>query len=146
MSADAADDQATRTVVCLVEVSGRTLAIEIAQAREARRVGDCTVVPLGPPHLMGLMNVRGAIVPLVDVRVLLGLPAGDRTDQSLVVEANAVRIALAVDRVHGVESIDGPDEPWTDPLDAAWFQPRCSRRGDDITPVLDVVKIVGSLA
>ena len=145
MTAEAAD-QATRTVVCLVEVSGRTLAIEIAQAREARALAVYTLVPLGPLHLTGMLNLRGAIVPIVDTRVLLRLPAHDPPLQSLVVEANAVRVALVVDRVQGVDSVEGPAEPWADPLDTGWLQPRCLRRGDDATPFLDVTAIVGSLA
>src|SRR5262245_65674514 len=92
-----------RTVVCLVEVSGRTLAIEIAQAREARALAEYTLVPLGPPHLTGMMNLRGAIVPVVDMRVLLRLPAQDPPVQALVVEANAVRIARSEERRVGRE-------------------------------------------
>ena len=144
MSVPAAD-RATRCVVCLVELSSRTFAIEISQAREVRVFGDYTVVPLGPPHLTGMTNLRGAIIPIVDLGVLLGLPAQERTVQSLIVEANAVRVALAVDRVHGVESLDAPLEPGEDLVDAAWLQPRRLRREDEAVPVLDVAKIVASL-
>ena len=139
-------DQTTGTSVCLFEVASRTFAVEIGRAREARVFDDYTVVPLAPRHLIGMTNLRGAIIPIVDLRVLLGLPACVGTVHALVVEAKAVRVALAVDRVLGVESLDEPLEPGEDVVEAAGLERGRLRRGDEAVPILDVVKIVESLA
>ena len=138
-------DQASGVLVCLFEVANRTFAVEISQAREARVFTDYTVVPLAPPHLIGMTNLRGAILPIVDVRLLLGLSTGRGTINALVVEANAIRVALAVDRVVGVEALEewdaaGDLDATPSPLERSRL-----RRGDDAVPVLDVVKIVDSL-
>jgi len=137
---------ATGSLVCLFELAGRTFGVDISRAREARVLDDYTVVPLAPPQLIGMTNLRGAIIPIVDLRVLLGLPASEGTIHALVVEANAVRVGLAVDRVVGVESLDDePLEPGEDTAETAGLQRGRLRRGDDVVPILDVGKIVESL-
>ena len=139
-------DQAPGTLACLFEVASRTFAVEISRAREARIIDDYTVVPLAPPHVLGMTNLRGAIIPIVDLRVLLGLPARVGTVHVLVVEANGSRVALAVDRVVGVEALDDLLEPAETIGDTAGLEQRQLQRGDEAIPVFDVVKIVDSLA
>src|SRR5262249_31761850 len=79
---------------CLLEVAGRTLAVEIARAREARRFDEYTVVPLAPPQVIGMANLRGAIIPILDLGLILGLPprASAAAVSTLVVEAEGVRL------------------------------------------------------
>jgi len=133
-------DQAQGALTCLVELAGRTFAVEIGQAREARVFADYTPVPLAPPHLIGMTNLRGAILPIIDLGMLLGLPARSGTICALIVETHGVRVAVAVDRVLGVEALESvPGEP-------SRFERGHVRRGSDAVPVLDVVKIVESLA
>ena len=138
-------DQAPGTLACLFEVASRLFAVEISRAREVRVLADYTVVPLAPPHVRGLMNLRGAILPIVDLRVLLDLPPRTGSLQVLVVEAKAVRVALAVDRVIGVEALQDPLEATDTTIDTG-LEERQLRRGDETIPVLDVVKLVDSLA
>ena len=144
MSASALEG-ATGSLVCLFELANRTFGVDISRAREVRVLDDYTVVPLAPPQLIGMTNLRGAIIPIVDLRVLLGLPASEGTIHALVVEVNAVRVGLAVDRVVGVESLDEPLEPDGDVAETSGLQRGHLRRGDEAVPVLDVGKIVASL-
>jgi purine-binding chemotaxis protein CheW len=139
-------DQAPGVLACLFELARRTFAVEIGQAREARVFTEYTVVPLAPPHLIGMTNLRGAIIPIVDLGVLLGLPARRGTISALVVEANAVRVALAVDRVLGVEALERAVGRGESDVESARLESGQVRRGNDDVPVLDVVKIVESLA
>jgi purine-binding chemotaxis protein CheW len=136
---------ATGSLVCLFELANRTFGVDIGRAREVRVLDDYTVVPLAPPQLIGMTNLRGAIIPIVDLRLLLGLPASEGTIHALVVEVNAVRVGLAVDRVLGVESLDEPLEPGEDVPGTAGLQRGRLRRGDEAVPVLDVGKIVEAL-
>jgi purine-binding chemotaxis protein CheW len=136
---------ATGSLVCLFELANRTFGVDIGRAREVRVLDDYTVVPLAPPQLIGMTNLRGAIIPIVDLRVLLGLPASEGTIHALVVEANAVRVGLAVDRVIGVESLDEPLELGEDIAETGGLQRGRLRRGADVVPILDVGKIVESL-
>ena len=139
-------DQAPGALACLVELASRTFAVEIGQAREARVFTDYTIVPLAPPQLTGMTNLRGAIVPIVDLGVLLGLPKRHGPISALVVEANAVRVALAVDRVLGVEALEPAVGHGESDVASARLERGHLRRGNDAVPILDVVKIVESLA
>ena len=143
----AATDHAPGTSACLFEVAGRVFAVRITEAREVRTFDGATRVPLAPPHLIGMTNLRGAIVPLVDLRVLLDLPprTGARAIESLVVEASGVRVAVAIDRMLGIEPID--EALWSGDVrfDAAGLERGGLKRGDDAVPILDVTKIVESL-
>jgi len=68
-----------------------------------------TVVPLAPAHLLGVANLRGNVVPLVDVRPLLGVPpaTAGREVRALVVEREGVQLALLIDEVLGLEPLGG---------------------------------------
>ena len=133
---------------CLVDLAGRTFAVKTSQAREVRILDGYTAVPLAPPPVLGVTNLRGAIIPLLDLHTLLGLPARPPTPtvSTLVVEAHAVRVALVVDRVVGIESLDEAPDPGESVADASAFAHPRLRRGDDAVVLLDVVKIVESLA
>jgi len=139
--------QAPSASACLFELAGRVFAVDIGGAREAHTFDGFTVVPLGPPQLIGMTNLRGAIIPILDLRVPLGLPAraGAATIQALVVEANEVRVALAVDSVLGIESLDEWLEPADTAVEVAGLERGRLRRGDVPVPVLDVAEIVDSL-
>ena len=91
---------------CLVEIGGGRMAVDVLVAREVAVFADVTRVPCAPAHLLGVANLRGAILPVVDVRPVLGL-AADRRGRgvtALVVEEDGMRIAVVVEAALGLES------------------------------------------
>jgi purine-binding chemotaxis protein CheW len=82
-------------------------AIPIAQIREIIRVGDITRIPQAPPHVRGVMNLRGRILPVVELRSRLGLPPAEVTSRSrvLVADAQGRTLGLLVDAVTEVVKI-----------------------------------------
>ena len=89
---------------CLVSLAGYRFAVEVRFSREVVVLDEYTVVPLAPAHLLGVANLRGNIVLLVDVRPLLGmLPAASRREvRALIVERDGVQLALLIDEVLGL--------------------------------------------
>jgi purine-binding chemotaxis protein CheW len=83
-------------------------AIDVRQIRAIVTVGALTRVPGAPPALVGVTNVRGAVVPVVDVRPLLGQAAGSvgAGASAVVLEDGDLQAALAVDRVLGLERFE----------------------------------------
>lgn len=83
-------------------------ALELRWVREVVSLGFVTSVPTAPAALGGVCNLHGAILPVLDVGVLLddvpGLPAR-QGDAALVVEAEAMLCALRVDQVEHVASL-----------------------------------------
>lgn len=91
---------------CLIVLAGEVLAVDLRQAREVVVLDCYTVVPGAPSSLVGVTNLRGAILPIVDIGALLGLPprsVGPGT-KALVVEAGSTQVAVAIDEVPGLES------------------------------------------
>jgi purine-binding chemotaxis protein CheW len=89
--------------VVVVEAGGRRLAVPAARVREVTAVSSVTPLPTAPPPVIGLTQLRGQIVPVID----LGAPDENRTprpqDPLVVVELGPARAALWVERVLGVQ-------------------------------------------
>jgi len=91
---------------------GVVYAIPILQVQEIKGWGPVTAVPCAPPLLLGVMNLRGAVVPVVDLRRVLGSTqcAFDAETAVLLVhpagDGKSGTAGLVVDSVRDVSSID----------------------------------------
>jgi len=85
----------------LFMMSGSEFGIEIRQVREINRVVDITKVPKAPDFLEGIMNLRGRIIPVVDLKKRFKLPAAETTAQTriMIAEVGEQLVGLWVDRV-----------------------------------------------
>ena len=86
--------------VLTVRVSGETHALPAAEVAEIVRPSGWTRVPNAPPSLLGLANLRGAVLPVVSLAALLGHaePAPSRT-RRVVVAGKRERVGFLVDEV-----------------------------------------------
>jgi purine-binding chemotaxis protein CheW len=66
-------------------IGGEEYAIGILRVREILEYDTVTKVPTTPPSIRGVINLRGSVVPVVDLAVKLGLPASVVTKRSCVV-------------------------------------------------------------
>lgn len=110
----AAAAEAERTFVAFL-LEGEEFGLPVENVREVLRVGEVTRVPQAPPHIRGVTNVRGSILPVVEIRTRMGLPALDPGPQARVVvlEVGERALGLLVDRVTrvarlGVSEIQPP--------------------------------------
>lgn len=71
-------------------LAGEHYAVEILRVREIRGWTSVTRIPKSPPFLLGVLNLRGAIVPIIDLRLRLSLEAVEYTSVT-------VTIVLAAD-------------------------------------------------
>ncbi len=95
-----------------VEVSRELYGIPTEAVREIIRVGEITEVPRTPPFLLGVISVRGAIIPVLDLRRRLGFPPATtiaRTARIVIVATGAQRFGLSVDDVQGLERFRAAD-------------------------------------
>lgn len=60
-------------------------AIGILSIREIIEYGDLTEVPMAPPFIRGVINLRGSVVPVVDLSVRFGRPSGEITRRTCIV-------------------------------------------------------------
>lgn len=86
------------------EVNGEEFAVDIVAVREINRMMELTRVPQSPPEVVGVINLRGKIIPVIDLRSRFGMPAGEVTEHSriVVVEVEGRVLGFIVDRVHEV--------------------------------------------
>ncbi len=82
-------------------------ALPISQVQEINRVVDITRVPNSPEHVMGVINLRGKIVPVIELkhRLKLGETQVDKDSRIVVVEYGPRILGMMVDRVSQVLNI-----------------------------------------
>ena len=93
---------------CTFHVENLFLGIDVQQVQEVIRYQEMTRVPLAPPAISGLINLRGQIVTAVDLRCRLGLPprADGERPMNVVVRDGDSAVSLLVDRIGDVLEID----------------------------------------
>jgi purine-binding chemotaxis protein CheW len=91
--------------------------VPVVRVREVIRVGEITRVPQAPAHVRGVTNLRGRILPVVELRTRLGLAPATNTPRSriVVVEVHDRVLGLLVDAVLQVAKV--PMEVVTPPPD-----------------------------
>ena len=82
-------------------------ALETRYVREVCPLKDLTPLPCTPPFVLGIVNVRGRIVPVLDLKKLFDLPEQGLTDlhRIILVEEHEVEFGLLADATVGVRSI-----------------------------------------
>jgi purine-binding chemotaxis protein CheW len=133
---------------CLFVLGGDGFAIDVRCAREVVVIDEFTIVPRGPSYLVGVVNLRGLILPIVDIRALLGLaprPVG-RGARVLVVEADSSQVGVAIDAVVGLASFDEV-LPFGEAARRAYgeFGLGLARHGDGLVKLLDAGKTLEAL-
>ena len=99
-------------------IAGRDYALPLLQAREIVLLPPLTHVPTTPPYILGVFNLIGRVVPVLDVAVKLGLGATAYSDHSCVVVADVLLegettvIGILVEQIGGV--VDHDEVEWLD--------------------------------
>lgn len=90
------------------EVANEEFAVDILAVQEINRMMELTRVPQSPADVEGVINLRGKIIPVLDLRKRFGFPVGERNEQNriIVVEVTGRVLGFIVDRVHEVLRID----------------------------------------
>ncbi len=89
--------------------------IGILKIKEIIGMQDITPVPQTPEFVKGVINLRGKVIPVVDLRLRFGMEATDYTDRTCIIvveitgEAGTVQIGTVVDAVSEVMNIKGEE-------------------------------------
>ncbi len=88
-------------------VGSEEFAVDILAVREIILMMPLTRVPQSPPEVEGVINLRGRIIPVVDLRRRFNITASDKTEHSriIVVEVHGRVLGFIVDRVNEVKRI-----------------------------------------
>jgi purine-binding chemotaxis protein CheW len=127
--------------------------VEILRVREIKGWTSVTQVPEAPAHVLGIMNLRGDIVPVVDLRTRFGFArrSPDASTVLIVVSASSGRgegiVGICVDGVHDVHGFEaGAVTPPPDlgAQDASGYVRGVASRDGKILMLLDIDKVIGT--
>ncbi len=127
-------------------VAGQVFGIPVMQVQDILTPHAIARVPLGPPDVRGLINLRGRIVTVIDMRTRLSLSGEPpRAGMCVTVENDGELYTLLVDKVGDVVSLaTGAREPAPATLDPAWTDLSCGvfRLGEDLLVALDIARLL----
>lgn len=69
-------------LVMLLKLGAENYAVSILQVQEIKRLTDIICVPQTPEYIKGVMNLRGSVMPVVDLTKRLNLPKQEYTDDT----------------------------------------------------------------
>jgi purine-binding chemotaxis protein CheW len=95
--------EATREVLVFV-LGNEEYGVDILKVQEIRGYEKVTPIPASPPYLKGVVNLRGIIVPVIDLRVKFGMadPRYDSFTVVIVLRIGAQTVGIVVDGVSDV--------------------------------------------
>jgi len=112
-------DQGVRTLQSLggkymtFQLAEEDYGIEILKVREIIGLMEITRVPRCPAFVRGVINLRGRVIPVIDLRLKFGMDASAATEQTVIIVAHcqvagrALTMGVLVDRVLEVLNIEG---------------------------------------
>ena len=136
--------------VLTLDLQGEIFALEATYVREILDLVPITEVPNSEPFVNGLINVRGKVVPLADLRLKFGMKQTPPTiDTRIVVIEVAIDglpaiVGIRADKVHEITEIAAASLEETPRIGMRWRPDyiRCiGKRGSDFIVVLDIERI-----
>lgn len=88
-------------------LAGEEYGLEILRVREIIGLMEITAIPRTPSHIKGVINLRGKVIPVIDLRLKFEMPQAERTEQTciIVVDVGDVEMGIIVDKVSEVLDI-----------------------------------------
>jgi purine-binding chemotaxis protein CheW len=131
-------------------LGGEVFALDITQVREVLDYTQITRVPRLPEFMRGVINLRGAVVPVVDLRLKFGMPVTERTVNTCIIIAEVViegertilgALADSVQEVVDLEPAQIEAPPRIGTAVRADFIRGMGRRGEGFLIILDVDRV-----
>jgi chemotaxis signal transduction protein len=119
-----------------LRVASEAYAVPVQQVLEVADLGRVRAVPRARPEVVGVRNLRGQILPVIDLALLFGLVRTGPPGRLLVAEAGGRQAGFAVDEVSGIGQLGDPAEETESGLLLG-----AALSDGDLIGVIDVVRI-----
>lgn len=85
-------------------IGNEEYAVDIFYVKEINRLSHITKVPIAPEFIEGVINLRGRIIPVIELRIKMGLPKreNDKDSRIIVIEDDNLLVGFLVDAVKEV--------------------------------------------
>lgn len=136
--------------VLTLELQGEGFALEASRVYEILDQTQITEVPGSHPFISGLVNVRGKVVPLADLRLKFGMPQTTATIDTrivvidVIIEGEKVTVGILADKVNEVTELTAAVLQDTPKVGMKWRPEfiRCiGKRGAEFIAILDIDRI-----
>jgi len=150
----AAKEEAQAVQYLTFSLRDEDFAVEIAKVREVLDVSTMTKIPRMPDYLSGVINLRGNVVPVMDLGLKLGMEAIIKTKNTCImiveieVDGNKVEMGAITDSVQMVldlqpENIESVPRMGTN-LNTEFIKGMGRREGEKFLIILDIDKVLAS--
>lgn len=134
------------------QLGNQVFGVDILRVREIRGWSTVTEMPETPAHVLGVLNLRGAVVPVIDLRTRLGLPPAEATATTVIIVLTVLvsearrDFGLVVDAVSDVSDLQPGDIRQT-PAGIGGNEQRCvpslATLGERMILLLDIDGMLG---
>ncbi len=132
------------------ELAGEEYGLEILKVREIFGIMSITSVPQTPEFVKGVINLRGKVIPVIDLRLKFGLEEINQTEETCIIVVNVgnIEMGVVVDKVSEVldivsEEIEEAPEFGSDV--ETGFILGMGKAGDQVTILLDIEKVLSGM-
>ncbi len=135
------------------DLADEEYGLEILRVREIIGMMDITPVPRTPDFVLGVINLRGKVIPVADLRLKFGLPYKEPDDRTCVIvveiknQDETVQMGIVVDRVNEVVDVKASDvEPTPSfgvTLDTSFIL-GMAKVGEKVKILLDIDRVLTS--
>jgi|SRR5690606_36981505 purine-binding chemotaxis protein CheW len=130
-------------------LEGETYGINVMQVQEVLRYNEIAPVPGAPSYVLGIINLRGNVVTVIDTRHRFNLPAGEITDNTriVIIETERHVIGILVDSVAEVVYLRQSEietAPNVGNEESAKFIQGVCHKNDELLILIDLNKLLSS--
>ncbi len=125
--------------------------VDISSVKEITRVGDITHIPEAPSFILGVTNLRGQILAVIDLAEQFGMPPREKLSPGariMVTEISGCTIGILVDAVPAVvsipvENIEPPPEVIRSRMERGYIK-GVGKSGEGLIIILDIEKVLAA--
>ena len=144
-AAKSAEDPILQWVTFRLE--NESYGINVMQVQEVLRYTEIAPVPGAPPYVLGIINLRGNVVTVIDTRSRFALPNTDTTDQTriVIIEAENQVVGILVDAVAEVVYLRQSEIETTPNVgndESAKFIQGVCHKNDELLILVDLEKLM----
>lgn len=134
-------------------LEGELFAVEVAKVREVLDLVPITKVPRAPNYMRGMINVRGNVVPVVDLHAKFGMATAQTTRDTRIivmeveVQGEALVVGAIADAVHEVTELETKSIEAVPRIGMRWnteFMKGIGKRNERFVILLDVNRVFSS--
>lgn len=129
-------------------VNNRLYAVSIENVSEIIGIQDITLVPRLPKYIKGVTNIRGKVIPLIELRARFDNPSVEYDDRTciIIIEKDELVVGYIIDEISDVFTMSPSDVIETAPdADASSkFVKGMIRTSNGVALILDIDKVTGS--